>query len=128
MRILLNYRTYISDHENHCSKALRILIKHRFTERGGKLEQCHVESLEELAGHYNIVCNCSGLGAKELCQDSTVTSIRGQVFKVCGHVKSLLIHTYSSDHKQVNALMYYFLFTANHIVRFSPYEDKESDM
>lgn len=47
------------------------------------MERRHVESLEELADHYDIVCNCSGFGAKDLCQDLTVTPIRGQVFKVC---------------------------------------------
>ncbi|KAK7074694.1 hypothetical protein SK128_019903 [Halocaridina rubra] len=53
-----------------------------FKRRGGRIIQRKITSFEELADDFDIVCNCSGIGAKELCGDMTVTPIRGQVFKV----------------------------------------------
>lgn len=41
-----------------------------------------LESLEELYGEYDIVFNCTGLGAGLLCKDLDVLPIRGQVIRV----------------------------------------------
>lgn len=75
------YGTFMTTMLTECRKFLPYLTR-KFTARGGRMERRHLDSLEELADHYDIVCNCSGFGAKELCQDLTVTPIRGQVFKV----------------------------------------------
>ncbi|XP_050713815.1 D-amino-acid oxidase-like isoform X2 [Eriocheir sinensis] len=64
-----------------CRSFLPYLTR-RFTARGGRFERRRLASLEELVGHYDVACNCSGSGAKELCQDVTVAPIRGQLFKV----------------------------------------------
>ncbi|XP_013407821.1 D-aspartate oxidase [Lingula anatina] len=41
-----------------------------------------LNSLSELAGEYDIVVNCTGLGARELVNDRQVQPIRGQVMRV----------------------------------------------
>ncbi|XP_066590478.1 D-aspartate oxidase [Prorops nasuta] len=42
-----------------------------------------INSLEELANEgFQLIINCTGLGAKELVHDKTVVPIRGQVFRV----------------------------------------------
>lgn len=75
------YGTFSTTLLTECRSYLPYLTR-MFTERGGKLLRHHLDSLEELVGHFDIVCNCSGFGAKELCSDITVTPIRGQIFKV----------------------------------------------
>ncbi|KAK3890445.1 hypothetical protein Pcinc_005602 [Petrolisthes cinctipes] len=64
-----------------CSYYLPYLTS-RFTSRGGVVERRHLKSLEELVGHYDVVCNCSGLGARDLVGDHYVFPIRGHLFKV----------------------------------------------
>ncbi|XP_032667080.1 uncharacterized protein LOC116842259 [Odontomachus brunneus] len=55
----------------------------KFSTLGGKTERRNVRALHELAEEgYDLVINCSGLGARELVADKTVTPIRGQVYKV----------------------------------------------
>lgn len=46
------------------------------------MEVWHVKSLAQLAPEYNVVFNCTGLGAADLCSDMHVIPIRGQVIKV----------------------------------------------
>jgi len=41
-----------------------------------------VESLKELAKDYDIIMNCTGLGAQTLCKDNRMIPIKGQVIKV----------------------------------------------
>ena len=42
-----------------------------------------VESLSDLSGQCDVAVNCSGLGARELCGDSGVVPLRGQVLYTC---------------------------------------------
>lgn len=42
----------------------------------------HVDSLKTLPEKYDVVVNCTGMGAKELCGDQQLVPIRGQVLKV----------------------------------------------
>jgi hypothetical protein len=50
---------------------------------GGRLKRRKVKTLGELAEEgYDLIINCSGLGARELVADETVIPIRGQVYKV----------------------------------------------
>ncbi|XP_076236568.1 D-aspartate oxidase-like [Calliopsis andreniformis] len=54
-----------------------------FLAAGGKIRKRKIHKLHELAEDgYNLIINCSGLGARELVGDNTVTSIRGQVARV----------------------------------------------
>ncbi|KAL1506312.1 hypothetical protein ABEB36_005700 [Hypothenemus hampei] len=54
----------------------------KFQNNGGKLSRSKIESLYQLALSYDVVVNCSGLGAKFLCNDHKMVPIRGQVIKV----------------------------------------------
>ena len=44
--------------------------------------QRKVQSLQELAGEFDAVVNCTGLGARWLCEDYFMAPIRGQVTRV----------------------------------------------
>ncbi|KAK9743500.1 FAD dependent oxidoreductase [Popillia japonica] len=54
----------------------------QFTKSGGKLIDYKLESFGDLSSEYDLIINCTGLGAKYLCNDHKVAPIRGQVFKV----------------------------------------------
>ncbi|RLU23274.1 hypothetical protein DMN91_003477 [Ooceraea biroi] len=55
----------------------------KFVTLGGKMERRNVKRLHELAEEgYDLIINCSGLGARELIADKTMTPIRGQIYKV----------------------------------------------
>lgn len=53
----------------------------RFVEKGGKITEKNIDSFTSLAG-FDLVFNCTGLGAKYLCDDHDLVPIRGQVIKV----------------------------------------------
>ncbi|MBN7812234.1 FAD-binding oxidoreductase [Algoriphagus sp. H41] len=53
----------------------------RFVENGGSFEAVEIASLEELAALDRLVVNCSGLGAKQLCQDEDLHPMRGQILR-----------------------------------------------
>ncbi|ERL86561.1 hypothetical protein D910_03968 [Dendroctonus ponderosae] len=53
-----------------------------FQSHGGQLIRQKVASLEHLGTQYDVVVNCTGLGAKTLCNDHHLVPIRGQVSKV----------------------------------------------
>lgn len=56
----------------------------RFTAAGGKFIQRSISSIEKLADEddYDVVINCTGLGAKKLVNDNEVKPVRGQVIRV----------------------------------------------
>lgn len=56
------------------------LLSH-FCDAGGTLVRRNIQNLRELK-HHGLVINCSGLGAKELCQDRELFPIRGQVIRM----------------------------------------------
>ena len=62
------------------SKMLPFLMK-RFRDRGGKVIQSRVKTLDELSG-YDVIVNCTGIGARDLVGDEKVIPVRGQVIKV----------------------------------------------
>ncbi|XP_014293550.1 D-aspartate oxidase [Halyomorpha halys] len=51
---------------------------------GGEIVSGRISSFSEVGnyGKFDVVMNCTGLGAKVLCNDRKLTPIRGQVFKV----------------------------------------------
>ncbi|WP_344308627.1 FAD-dependent oxidoreductase [Fodinicola feengrottensis] len=49
---------------------------------GGTLDQREVTGLEELDGAADMLVNCTGLGARQLCRDEAVRPVRGQVVRV----------------------------------------------
>jgi len=54
----------------------------RFRSRGGQLERRTVTSLDGAAQDAAAIVNCTGMGARELANDASVTPIRGQVVRV----------------------------------------------
>ncbi|KAJ8399413.1 hypothetical protein AAFF_G00411250 [Aldrovandia affinis] len=57
-------------------------LEKRFKNAGGELKRGRVENLLELCHSYDMVVNCSGLGARALVGDDTVHPTRGQILRV----------------------------------------------
>lgn len=57
-------------------------LQRRFRDAGGQLKHKAVEDLYDLTREADIIVNCAGLGARELCRDETVYPIRGQIVKI----------------------------------------------
>lgn len=57
-------------------------LMRQFKENGGTVEFHTVTRLEELAGAYNIVVNCSGLGSQNLIPDPVMYPVKGQLVMV----------------------------------------------
>lgn len=56
-------------------------LAERFVHAGGSIEIRRVENLEECAAEAELIVNCTGLGARELCRDPRVFPIQGQVVR-----------------------------------------------
>ncbi|XP_011499436.1 PREDICTED: D-amino-acid oxidase-like [Ceratosolen solmsi marchali] len=56
--------------------------KNKLIQSGAILITKPIISLKELAKDYDLIMNCTGLGAKILCQDRKMIPIKGQVIKV----------------------------------------------
>ncbi|KAL6255013.1 hypothetical protein P5V15_013348 [Pogonomyrmex californicus] len=57
-------------------------MKYRLLSEGIIFKKGKVNSFKELIDDYDIIINCTGLGARELCNDKRLVSLRGQVLKV----------------------------------------------
>ncbi|GMQ30453.1 FAD-dependent oxidoreductase [Algoriphagus confluentis] len=53
----------------------------KFLESGGEFEQKTFENLAQLENLGGLVVNCTGLGAKDLCQDEDLQPMRGQILR-----------------------------------------------
>ena len=49
---------------------------------GGVLMQGRCEDLSDLRGSCDVAINCTGLGARRLCDDKRLLPLRGQVLRV----------------------------------------------
>lgn len=56
-------------------------VERKFTAQGGKLTQSKIYSFTPFIGKYDLVFNCTGLGAKYLCDDHDLVPLRGQIVK-----------------------------------------------
>ena len=56
-------------------------LKEKFISKGGLLEQRKVDRLTDLSGQCDLAVNCSGLGARQLCGDTGVLPLRGQILR-----------------------------------------------
>lgn len=66
-------------------------LRNRFIENGGEIIEKTLHTLENLPELGDIIVNCTGLGAKELCQDNEVYPIRGQILKIeSQHLHSMI--------------------------------------
>ncbi|XP_040206171.1 D-aspartate oxidase [Rana temporaria] len=57
-------------------------MEKRFKMNGGYIETRKVHDIWELHGSYDVVMNCTGLGARDLVGDMSVFPVRGQVLEV----------------------------------------------
>ncbi|RLU14965.1 hypothetical protein DMN91_012852 [Ooceraea biroi] len=57
-------------------------IKQRLQSDGVTFKQRYLKSLKELVHNFDIIMNCTGLGARSLCDDKRLVAVRGQVYKV----------------------------------------------
>lgn len=53
----------------------------RFEGLGGKIVRKTITSFDQL-DEFDLVVNCTGFAAKQLCGDDRLVPVRGQVFKV----------------------------------------------
>lgn len=54
----------------------------RFKSAGGKVFEKRVNSLDDLIQDYDVIINCTGMGARSLVNDQKMKPIRGQVARV----------------------------------------------
>ncbi|XP_064483978.1 D-amino-acid oxidase-like [Ornithodoros turicata] len=64
-----------------CKRFLPYLMR-RFERNGGKLKSYKVHNLEELASNFDVVVNCSGVGASAITADDILEPVRGQTIRV----------------------------------------------
>lgn len=70
---------------------------YRFQQSGGRVQRTHVTNLTNLASSFDVIMNCSGLGAQQLCNDRKMVPIRGQVIKVrAPWLKTAFYHDYDT--------------------------------
>ena len=78
----------------HCVNTSTYLnwLHHHFTERGGLMVRRKIKNLSQLTRDYDVVVNCTGLGARELVGDSSLYPVRGQLLEVTGAHNMRLIY------------------------------------
>ncbi|MDI9364196.1 MAG: FAD-dependent oxidoreductase [Flavobacterium sp.] len=57
-------------------------LQHVLTNKGVVFKEANITDLHTVALSYNVVVNCTGLGASVLCNDSRIFPVRGQVILV----------------------------------------------
>ncbi|KAK4873853.1 hypothetical protein RN001_013213 [Aquatica leii] len=71
-----NYVTFTCEPQIHLP-----YLQKKFISNGGVIIVRKIDNIHELSD-YDLVINCTGLNAKELCNDDQVVPIRGQIAKV----------------------------------------------
>lgn len=90
----------------------------RFLNNGGNFELREIQSLEELVKLDEFVVNCSGLGAKALCNDDLLSPMRGQILRAAAmDVQSCVNST------QAGALSYIIRRSSDCIIGGTDYLD-----
>ncbi|KAM3959955.1 D-amino acid oxidase 1 [Aphomia sociella] len=74
------YGSYFTTLKIGCERYLPWVEK-RFIDKGGKIVRDKIDNFTSLHNKYDLVFNCTGLGAKYLCQDYDLVPIRGQIIK-----------------------------------------------
>lgn len=90
----------------------------QFLSNGGQFEIALISSLEEMAELDQLVVNCTGLGAKELCQDPELYPIRGQILR-CEKLDSISF----ADPTKKGALRYIINRSTDTIIGGTDYEN-----
>ena len=105
-----------------CLIYLPWLLK-RFKGLGGVTKERKVNNLSELIGSYDIIINCTGLGARELANDPLVYPVRGHIVSVSAPwIKHFLEEFGHLRHKV------YILPRSNDVILGGTYEPGIEDM
>ncbi|XP_014293521.1 D-aspartate oxidase [Halyomorpha halys] len=77
------YGSYLKTYLVECRGFLPWAM-HRFKQNGGQFVNGRIDSFSEVEnfGKFDLIMNCTGLGARALCNDRRLTPMRGQVYKV----------------------------------------------
>ncbi|KAJ8932816.1 hypothetical protein NQ318_015984, partial [Aromia moschata] len=75
------YGSFFTTLLTQCTLYLPWAMK-KFLDAGGKILEKKVTTLSSVGLHYDVVVNCTGLGAKYLCDDHKLVPVRGQVIKI----------------------------------------------
>ena len=57
-------------------------LMNRYKLLGGQIEKGKIEDLSKISNEYSIIVNCTGLSSGELCNDSEVYPVRGQIIRI----------------------------------------------
>ncbi|MDG1276454.1 MAG: FAD-dependent oxidoreductase [Algoriphagus sp.] len=99
----------------------RLYLPHLFEDflvHGGTFHQAGISSLAELAALDQFVVNCTGLGAKEICQDEELYPIRGQILR-CTKLKEQSF----ADPTKKGALIYLINRSGDTVIGGTDYEN-----
>ncbi|MBN3522062.1 FAD-dependent oxidoreductase [Algoriphagus lutimaris] len=89
----------------------------QFLANGGQFELKKISSLKELAELGQLVVNCTGLGARELCHDKELYPIRGQILR-CEKLNAISF----ADPTKKGALRYVINRSSDTIIGGTDYE------
>lgn len=93
-----------------------------FLAAGGKLQRRKIHALHELIEDgYDLIINCSGLDARRLVGDNTVTPVRGQVARV-GNRKEFTVSI-----APVSSRFVFFKVTASWVMHGYLVDDDDSN-
>ena len=57
-------------------------LMRRYNNLGGKIEKKTVSNFSDISDNFNTTVNCTGLDSKELCNDSELYPVRGQIIRM----------------------------------------------
>jgi len=77
-----------------------------FKQKGGKIIQKFVSSIDELYNDYDVIINCTGVGARTVANDEEVFPIRGYVLRV--KAPWIKEYIYSLDPNSLGQTMYIY--------------------
>ncbi|SFT85068.1 D-amino-acid:oxygen oxidoreductase [Algoriphagus locisalis] len=90
----------------------------KFLQSGGEYKELEISSLKELAALDSWVINCTGLGAKSLCNDDDLHPMRGQILR-CNKMK---IPSFANPTKR-GALSYVINRSEDSVIGGTDYEN-----
>ncbi|WP_296703803.1 FAD-dependent oxidoreductase [Algoriphagus sp.] len=90
----------------------------KFLANGGLFENREIGSLEEVSGLGDWVINCTGLGAKALCEDNDLHPMRGQILRC----EKMELPSFADPTKK-GALLYVINRSEDTIIGGTDYED-----
>ena len=82
-----------------------------FTQKGGNVKENKLSSLDDLVG-YDVIINCSGLGARKLVNDVKIRPVRGQAILV----RAPWIKHFVINYSEKDDVLTYVLPRANNMV------------